>query len=118
MDRCEKINFMGAERLATLNSRAIVELKADGIDVMKGWDANDFGTLVKIIYHVLQAGDKWAKRCGAENPEPPTMDEILDGTDLTDFEGIDEKLVKVIQGRREVEAKPNRKNAGAAQSDK
>ena len=112
MDRCETIHFMGAERLATLNSRAIVELKADGIDVMKGWDANDFGTMVKIIYHVLQAGDKWA------NPEPPTMDDILDGTDLTDFKGIDEKLVKVIQGRREVEAKPNRKNAEAAQSGK
>ena len=69
-------------------------------------------SIVKILAHMIDAGDRYAKLNGIENPGTVDYDTLLDGLDMPDINKIPALIAEVAQGVRNVEADPP-KNAGA-----
>ena len=111
--RTGKFDFYGKSYLITFSARVNAALEAEGIRLDRLAE-NDMpvSSIVKILTHMIDAGDRYAKLSGIENPGTVDYDTLLDGLDLPDIQRIPALIAEVAQGERTVEATPP-KNAGA-----
>ena len=71
-----------------------------------------------ILAAMLRAGQKAAKATGAETPEPPTADDLLDGYVVAEVKQINQAILTVMAADSKtnvetVELGPDEKNAAA-----
>lgn len=111
--RTGKFEFYGKTYLLTFSARVNAALEADGIklDQLEHSDT-PVTTVVKLLSFMIDAGDRYAKMNGIENPGVVPFDTLLDGLELADIQKIPALLADVAQGERNVEAEPP-KNGGA-----
>lgn len=71
------------------------------------------------LEQMLQAGYVYDTREGLHPPEPPSREDILDGTALDDFAEINNAVFGAITAgnTRKVEAKSSKKDSGATQAE-
>lgn len=111
--RTGKFEFYGKTYLLTFSARVNAALEADGIRLDQlTQNAMPVTTVVKLLSYMIDAGDRYAKLNGIENPGTVSFDALLDGMDLPDIQKIPALLAEVASGERNVEADPP-KNAGA-----
>ena len=110
--RTGKFDFYGKTYLITFSARVNAALEAEGIrldDLQKS--AMPVTTVVKLLSFMIDAGDRYAKLSGIDNPGTVSYDTLLDGLELPDIQKVPQLLSQVIAGERNVEADPP-KNAG------
>ena len=121
--RTATITINGKEHLLCFSARVIRACTERYGDVSGLGDALDdpdkgkaLDEAVWILAQMMDAGARYAKLNGLENPEPLSFDAIYDMSDLNDFFAIRQKVVATVtQGRAtHVEVEPP-KNAGATQ---
>lgn len=121
--RTASITLNGQEHLLCFSARVVRACTERYGDVSGLGDALDNPDKLKaldeavwILAQMMDAGDRYAKLNGLENPEPLSVDAIYDMSDLNDFFAIRQKVVATVtQGRAtHVEVEPP-KNAGATQ---
>ena len=111
--RTGKFEFCGKTYLLVFSARVNTALEAEGIsmsELEKG--GMPVTNLMRLLYHMIDAGARYAKLSGIENPGTVSYDDLLDGMDLADMEKIPQMLAQVVSGERKVEAEPP-KNADA-----
>ena len=62
-----------------------------------------------LLYEMMQSGHKWAIKNGQTPPEVPSFDDLIESMDTDAMVEIMGKLVAVMTGERNVEAKPAKK---------
>lgn len=108
--RTGKFNFYGKDYLITFSARVQYALEAEGISLEALQESKTPVTeVVKMLSYMIDAGDRYAKMNGIENPGVVSFDTLLDGLDLPDIQKIPPLLASVIQGERKVEAEPPKK---------
>lgn len=111
--RTGKFSFYGKDYLITFSARVQYALEAEGISLEQLQESKMPVTqVVKMLSYMIDAGDRYAKMNGIENPGTISFDELLDGLDMPDISEIPKILAAVISGERNVEAEPP-KNANA-----
>ena len=72
-----------------------------------------------LLSQMLEAGARYARMNGMDNPEPLDADGLYDCCDMSDFAGLRGKIMETISNGQKatVEAEPP-KNAGAAQGER
>jgi len=111
--RTGKFRFYGKEYLLTFSARVNAALEAEGIRLEELEKSNTpVTTVVKLLAYMIDAGDRYAKLNGIENPGTVPFDTLLDGMDLEDIQQIPKLLAEVANGERNVEAEaPKNGNA-------
>lgn len=121
--RTSTITINGKEHLLCFSARVIRACTERYGDVSGLGDALDdpdkgkaLDEAVWILAQMMDAGARYAKLNGLDNPEPLSADQIYDTSDLGDFFAIRKRVVATVtQGRAtHVEVEPP-KNAGATQ---
>ena len=121
--RTASITLNGQEHLLCFSARVVRACTERYGDVSGLGDALDNPDKLKaldeavwILAQMMDAGARYAKLNGLENPEPLSVDAIYDMSDLNDFFAIRQKVVATVtQGRAtHVEVEPP-KNAGGTQ---
>lgn len=71
-----------------------------------------------VLAQMMQAGDRYAKENGLDNPPPLTVDELLDSTDFSDYVQLRGAITQTITegSRAHVEVEPG-KNGEATQEN-
>ena len=111
--RTGRFDFYGKSYLITFSARVNAALEAEGIRLDRlAENDTPVSSIVKILAHMIDAGDRYAKLSGIDNPGTVDYDTLLDGLDLPDIQRIPALIAEVAQGERNVEATPP-KNAGA-----
>lgn len=112
--RTGKFEFYGKTYLLTFSARVSAALEADGIQLEAlEKSAAPVTTIVKMLAYMIDAGDRYAKMNGIENPGTVPVDQLLDGMDLVELQQkVPRLLADIVAGERNVEAEPP-KNADA-----
>ena len=120
--RTAKIEIDGREHLLCFSARAVracteryggMEMIGDALT--EGGPVKTLDEAVWLIATLMDAGDRYAKLNGIDNPPPLSADDMMDVCDLADFAAFKDKIAETITNGRAatVEAEPP-KNAGAA----
>lgn len=121
--RTATITINGKEHLLCFSARVIRACTERYGDVSGLGDALDdpdkgkaLDEAVWILAQMMDAGARYARLNGLENPDPLSYDAIYDTSDINDFFAIRKKVMDTVtQGRAtHVEVEPP-KNAGATQ---
>ena len=121
--RTASITLNGQDQLLCFSARVVPGCTERYGDMSGLGDALDNPDKLKaldeavwILAQMMDAGARYAKLNGLDNPEPLSCDAIYDMSDLNDFFAIRQKVVATVtQGRAtHVEVEPP-KNAGATQ---
>lgn len=120
--RTTKVKLLGKEYTLCCSTRFVMEKEEE-----YGTFQEYLNTLVKnrtvekveALEQMLRAGFIYDTREGLNPPEPPSREDILDGTALDDFEEINNAVFGAIAGgtERKVEAKSSKKDSGATQAE-
>lgn len=111
--RTGKFDFYGKSYLITFNARVNAALEAEGIRLDRlAENDTPVSSIVRILSHMIDAGDRYARMNGIENPGTVDYDTLLDGLDMPDIQKLPALIAEVAKGERNVEADPP-KNAGA-----
>lgn len=124
--RTAKLTINGAEHLLCFSARVLraVTERYGGVDKLS--DALDGGEPAKsmdeafwVLSAMMDAGARYARHEGLDDPEPLTVDELYDLCDISDFSGLKGKIAETITAGKTttVEAEPP-KNAGATRGKK
>ena len=121
--RTASITLNGQEHLLCFSARVVRACTERYGDVSGLGDALDNPDKLKaldeavwILAQMMDAGARYAKLNGLENPEPLSFDAIYDMSDLNDFFAIRQKVVATVtQGRATHVEVEQPKNAGATQ---
>lgn len=83
----------------------------------KGKEIEQLDECFWLLSTMMDAGARYAKLEGFENPEPLSVDDLYDVSDLLDLSAAKERIFETVAegNKREVEIEPDRKNAEAAQ---
>lgn len=111
--RTGKFDFYGKTYLLTFSARTNASLEAEGIrlDRLNSSDT-PVSSMVRVLYYMIDAGSRYAKLAGIDNPGTVDYDTLLDGLDTPDLQQLPGLIAEVMEGERNVEATPP-KNAGA-----
>lgn len=121
--RTARISVDGADYLLCFSARVVrdcterygdigsVQTVLNDDDKVKALDE-----AVWMISRMMDAGARYAKLNGLDNPPPLSMDDLYDVCDISDFSGLRGKIQETITNGQtaRVEAEPQ-KNAGTAQ---
>lgn len=122
--RTGKITVKGQEYMTCLSTRVLVALEERGGDadkelarIMQGRKLAD---LFWLLAQMIDAGDRYAKMEGMENPGSLSLDELMDCMGPDDYEKMTGALTATVKAGTTptVEAKPGKgtgKNAEAKQ---
>lgn len=119
--RTARITIDGAEHLLCFSARVVRACTERYGDIVNIDEALTSGSAVQsmdeavwLIATMMDAGARYAKLNGLDNPPPLTEDELLDVCDMGDFTQVTRKITETITNGRAptVEAEPP-KNAGA-----
>lgn len=122
--RTGKIEINKKEYLLCFSARVIRACSKRYGAVDKIWEALSEGEEPEqldesfwLLSTMMDAGARYAKLEGIENPEPLSFDNLYDLSDLLDLSAAKERIFETIAegNKREVEVEPDRKNAEAAQ---
>lgn len=124
--RTAKMSVAGQERLLCFSARVVRECteRYGGIEhlgeQLSGQDdEKNLSEAVWLLAQMLDAGDRYAKLTGQENPAAPTYEDLYDLLGMDDFSGLKDKIAETISvgGTAVVSAEPP-KNAGATPGDR
>lgn len=105
--------FYGKSYLIVFSARVNAAMEAEGIRFEDLQTSHaPVSSIVKILSFMIDAGDRYAKLNGIENPGTVSYDLLLDGLGMEEMDKIPGQIASVISGERNVEAEPP-KNAGA-----
>ena len=118
--RTAKIEIDGREYLLCFSARAVracterygdVSALADALD--SGDAVRDLDEAVWILSQMMDAGARYARERGEDNPPPLTPDDILDLTDLSDYARMRQSIKATITSgqARHVELAPPKNGA-------
>lgn len=119
--RTARITIDGAEHLLCFSARVVRACterygEMGGMDdaLTSGSPVQAMDEAVWMIATMMDAGDRYAKLNGLDNPPPLTAEELLDVCDLGDFTQLTSKITETITNGKTptVEAEPA-KNAKA-----
>lgn len=113
--RTTKITLRGVEYSLCLSTRVMMALED-----RSGTFGDFMSSLTRIdnkmflLEQLLRAGYVADRLEGLDPPEPPDTDVLMDGTDLDDYEAINEAITKCLQlgTDRKVEARAKKKAGG------
>lgn len=73
---------------------------------------------ITLLHDLMCAGHTYAKACGQESPEPPTVEQLKNTTGPDDFDNIAAALHAAVVGGKtpKVEVQPPKKGKGATQA--
>ena len=120
--RTGKITIGGKDYITCLSTRVLVALEEGGGDadqelarIMQG---RKLGDLFWLLAQMIDAGDRYAKLEGLDNPGSLTLDAIMDCMGPDDYEAMTGAMAETVKAgtTSTVEAKPgkgSRKNAEA-----
>lgn len=120
--RTTKIKLLGNEYTLCCSTRFVVQMEEthgtfqDFLNKLVEGKAAD---KLDALEEMLRAGFIYDTREGMNPPEPPSREDILDGTALDDFAEINNAVFGAIAAgnERKVEAKPSKKGSGATQAE-
>lgn len=119
-----KINLDGKEYLLCFSTRVVKKCAeryggVEKIDEALGSEdaVQALDESLWILAAMLDAGARYAKLNGMENPAPPDQESLYDLCDVSDFAGLKGKIMETITAGKahQVEAAPG-KNAAATQA--
>lgn len=122
--RTGKIEINKKEYLLCFSARVIRACSQRYGSVDKIVDALTKGTEIEqldecfwILSTMMDAGARYAKLEGIENPEPLSFDDLYDLSDLLDLSAAKKRIFETAAegSKQSVEVEPDRKNAEAAQ---
>lgn len=123
--RTGKIVVNGQEYITCLSTRVLVALEERGGDADKElariMQGRKLGDLFWLLAQMIDAGDRYAKREGIDNPGSLSLDELIDSVGPDDYEVMTGAMVDTVKAGTTptVEAKPAKgkgKNAEARQA--
>ena len=115
--RTATIHLAGKDRLLCFSTRVIRDVVGRFGDVSRIDEAlNDedkvkaLDNAVWLLSRMLDAGSRYAKLNGLDNPEPLSFEELYDSLDISDFVGIRQKIQETIVNgsQRTVNAVPGK----------
>lgn len=124
--RTAKMNVAGQERLLCFSARVVREcteryggIEHLGEQLSGQEDGKNLSEAVWLLAQMLDAGDRYAKLTGQENPAAPTYEDLYDLLGPDDFAGLRDRIAETISvsGTATVSAAPP-KNAGATPGDR
>lgn len=121
MAKSIRARILGAERVLCYSLRAerAIAQKYGGMQgLMKSMESGDELEIIDAISYALwalmDAGARYAKMEGIENPPAPELDDILDGLDLRDIAEAEETITAAINaGSAQAVAAESSKNVAA-----
>lgn len=123
--RTAKVNLNGKDHLLCFSTRvmrACVDrfggVENIGDEMTKG-TGEALDATIWLLSRLMDAGDRYAKLNGIENPPPLSEDDIFDGCDLTDLAGLRSAVQETITNGNATTVKAEAsKNAEAAPGEK
>ena len=109
--RYSRLNICGKEYTLVMSTRVIAHYQEMGKDISTILDEGGISGIMDMLQRMIEAGDRYARMEGMDNPGVLTLDEILDATGPEDYAGIIEAVTLAVTGERKVEAEPDPKNA-------
>lgn len=74
-------------------------------------------TCIWMIAAMMDAGARYDRKCGVETPEPMTIDDLYDATDINDLAGLKSKIFETISNGQKSDIRVESKNAAANPGD-
>lgn len=125
--RTGKIAINGKEYLLCFSARTMRNFseRYGGLENMDkvmtdGTEVEQLDESIWQLKEMLEAGNRYAKLEGLENPEPPSTEDLYDLCDIGDFTKMKERIFESIteSNKREVEVEQGKeKNATTTQKD-
>lgn len=123
--RTAKLTVNGSEHLLCFSARVLrgVTERYGGMDKLSAAldDKDPLKSLDEafwILSSMMDAGDRYARHEGLDNPEPLTVEELYDLCDISDFSGLKGKIAETITvGKTTTIEAQSPKNAGATRGE-
>lgn len=124
--RTAKITLNGEDHLLCFSARVVRNCTErygaiEGINAALSTDdtVKALDESMWMLSQMMEAGARYARMNGIENPEPLDVDGLYDCCDMNDFAGLRGKIMETISNgqRATVEAEPP-KNVGATREEK
>lgn len=118
--RTTTINLLGEERLLCCSTRFIRDCseRYGAVDVidkeLTGAQNKVLDEAMWMLAGLLDAGNRWAKLNGKDNPDPLTADQLLDLFGMDDLEDVVKNIKTAISAGNETAVKVASKNVEAA----
>ena len=111
-----QVTIQGVDYPLVFSTRVLVEMEDRGITLQDLTDdgGKKFRATITILSLMMEAGTKAARKAGETPPDPLSVDDLMDQTELEDVATITEAIGQTAFGGRRVEAVPP-KNAKATQ---
>ena len=112
-----RISIDGTEHLLCFSARVMKacadrhgELGKIDEALSKGTQSETLNETLWLLSCMMDAGHRYAKRSGMENPEPLSLEELYDCCDASDLGGIRRKIAETITGgsQTNVEVAPSK----------
>lgn len=120
--RTTKIEIHGKEYLLCLSTRVIQNIEERGETIGSELQKVMNGSVKEtfwLTHQMLAAGHKYAQYEGLENPEPPTLDYLLDTIGPDEYKGLYSVIGQAVKNGSQatVEVEPSKKDDGATQAE-
>ena len=118
--RTTVITLLGEERILCCSTRFIRDCSerygaVDGIEqALTGAQSKVLDEAMWLLAGLMDAGDRWAKLNGKDNPDPLTADQLLDLFGMDDLKDVVKNIKTAISAGNETTVKVASKNAEAA----
>ena len=109
--RYSKLHICGDDYMLVMSTRVIAHYQDQGKDISSILDEGGISGIMDLLCRMIEAGDRYARMEGIDNPGVLTIDQILDATGPEDYAGIIAAVTEAVTGERKVEAEPDPKNA-------
>lgn len=112
--RTAKITIDGQERLLCFSTRVVRDCtdRYGGIEhideALSGDPVKALDETIWILSALINAGDRYARLNGIDNPPAVSYDDLYDIVDMADLQGLNGKIRETITGgmERNIEAEP------------
>ena len=109
--RYSRLNICDKDYMLVMSTRIIAHYEEMGKDISSILDEGGVSGIMDLLQRMIEAGDRYAKMEGMDNPGTLTLDEILDVFGPDDYRRIILTVSEAVTGKRNVEAEVDPKNA-------